>query len=241
VSALVQIRGLRVRRSQRPVLEVSSLEVRAGEVLALVGPNGAGKTTLLLTLARLLGTQEGEIVFQGRPLAQWNMVDYRRRMALVFQMPLLLDMRVSDNVALGLRFRGTSRSEIRDRVGIWLDRFGIAELADRRAGEISGGEAQRVSLARAFVLEPELMLLDEPFPSLDPPTRQQLLEDLGRLLKHARCTTLLVTHNLGEAAKLSDRVAVVVGGKLRQVGEASRVKGHPADEDVAAFLQAMPR
>jgi tungstate transport system ATP-binding protein len=241
VSALVQVRGLRVRRGGLPVLEVASLDVRAGEVLALVGPNGAGKTTLLLTLARLLVPQEGEIVFQGRPFSDWKTVDYRRRMALVFQVPLLLDMSVSDNVALGLRFRGVSKQEIARRVEAWLDQLGIGKLARRRAGELSGGEAQRVSLARAFVLEPELLLLDEPFPSLDPPTRQQLLEDLAGLLRQARCTTLLVTHNLKEAASLGDRVAIVVGGRLRQVGPAARVKARPADDDVAAFLRTMPR
>jgi tungstate transport system ATP-binding protein len=237
----VQIQGLSVRRGGLPVLEVAALDVRAGEVLALVGPNGAGKTTLLHTLARLLVPQQGEILFQGRPLSQWKTVDYRRRLALVFQVPLLLDMSVSNNVALGLRFRGVPKREVGERVDTWLDRLGILRLARRRAGELSGGEAQRVSLARAFVLEPDLLLMDEPFPSLDPPTRQQLLDDLGRLLQQARCTTVLVTHNLNEAASLGDRVAVVVGGRLRQVGSAARVKAHPADEEVAAFLRTMPR
>jgi tungstate transport system ATP-binding protein len=241
VSALLQVRGLRIHRGGLPVLEVSSLDVRAGEVLALVGPNGAGKTTLLLTLARLLVPQEGEIVFQGRPFSQWRTVEYRRRMALVFQVPLLLDMSVSDNVALGLRFRGVANREIGRRVGIWLDRLGIAKLASRRARQLSGGEAQRVSLARAFVLEPELLLLDEPFPSLDPPTRQQLLDDLAGILRQAHCTTVLVTHNLNEAASIGDRVAVVVGGRLRQAGPAMHVKAWPADDDVEAFLRTMPR
>jgi ABC-type sulfate/molybdate transport systems ATPase subunit len=241
VSTLVEVRGLRVRRGGLPVLEVASLDVRTGEVLALVGPNGAGKTTLLLALARLLGPQEGEIVFRGRSLAQWNTVEYRRRMALVFQVPLLLDMSVADNVSMGLRFRRVANAEIRGRVDTWLNRFGVEKLARRRAGELSGGEAQRVSLARAFVLEPELLLLDEPFPSLDPPARQRLLDDLGRLLKQAHCTTILVTHNLKEAASLGDRVAVLVAGRLRQVAPAARVKARPADEDVAAFIHTMPR
>jgi len=195
----------------------------------------------LLAVARLLGPQEGEIVFKGRPLSQWKAVEYRRRLGLVFQVPLLLDMSVSDNVALGLRFRGVSKKEVGERVDTWLERLGIRQLARRRAAELSGGEAQRVSLARAFVVEPDLLLLDEPFPSLDPPTREQLLDDLGRLLKRARCTTVLVTHNLKEAASLGDRVAVVVGGRLRQVGSASRVKARPADREVAAFLRTMPR
>ena len=241
MSALVQVRSLRVRRNANLVLEVKSLDVQRGEVLALVGPNGAGKTTLLLALAGLLGRHEGEFVFLGRPKWQWGSLEYRRRMSLVFQLPLLLDMSVADNVALGLRFRGVPREQITERVRTWLERLGIGSLQHRRAVELSGGEAQRVSLARAFVLEPELLLLDEPFPALDPPARQRLLRDLNALLHSDHKTAILVTHNLQEAARLSDRVAVLLGGTLRQIGAASQIKARPADRQVAAFLRTMPR
>ncbi|HXQ36403.1 MAG TPA: ATP-binding cassette domain-containing protein, partial [Anaerolineales bacterium] len=119
--------------------------------------------------------------------------------------------------------------------------LGIEFLAKRRAGQLSGGEAQRVSLARAFVLEPELLLLDEPFSSLDPPTRSRLMEDLSGLLMEDHCTAIFVTHNLNEAAKLSHRIAVLVGGMLRQVGTAKQIKSKPADETVKAFLQELPQ
>lgn len=241
MSALVEVRDLRVRRAGSLVLEVDELEVRGGEVLALVGPNGSGKTTLLLALAQLLGRQEGEITYAGRSLRSWNTLDYRRRISLVFQNPMLLDMSVSDNVALGLRFRGVASAEIHGRVHYWLTRLGILALASRRAVELSGGEAQRVSLARAFALDPELLFLDEPFPGLDPPARAQLLTDLAALLAEDHRTAILVTHNLKEAAQLSDRVAVIVGGRLRQVGRPRQIKSHPADPDVAAFLKTMPR
>jgi tungstate transport system ATP-binding protein len=174
-------------------------------------------------------------------MRQWKPLEYRRRMSLVFQLPLLLDMSVADNVALGLRFRGVPRAEVSKRVRTWLERLGIQSLARRRAAEISGGEAQRVSLARAFVLEPELLLLDEPFPALDPPARQRLLRDLAVLLRSDHMTAIFVTHNLQEAARLSDRVAVVVEGKLRQIGAATQIKARPADKQVAAFLRTMPR
>jgi tungstate transport system ATP-binding protein len=222
-------------------LEIESLDVRRGEVLALVGPNGGGKTTCLLALAQLLGPQEGEITFLGRSLARWNTLEYRRRISLVFQEPLLLDMTVAENVALGLRFRRLPREQTAKRVRQWLRRLGIESLARRPAGELSGGEAQRVSLARAFVLDPELLLLDEPFPALDPPARVRLLDDLAVLLARDHRTAILVTHNLREAAKLSDRVAVIADGKLRQVGPARSVKARPADRQVAAFLRTMPR
>jgi tungstate transport system ATP-binding protein len=237
----LQVRRLQVRRSGRSVLEVDSLDVYDGEVLALVGPNGSGKTTLLLALAQLLGKQEGEIRFSGRSLAKWGQLDYRRRISLVFQNPMLLDMTVADNVSLGLRFRGVSKEEAWERVWSWLRRLGIEALAGRRAIELSGGEAQRVSLARALVLEPELLFLDEPFPGLDPQARARILDDLRQLLDEDHRTTILVTHDLKEAARLSDRVAVILAGKLRQVGSARAIKTHPADPQVAEFVRTMPR
>jgi ABC-type sugar transport system ATPase subunit len=240
MNPLVEVRGLRVRRGGNLVLTVDSLDVQTGEVLALVGPNGAGKTTFLLALANLLGPQEGEVSFSGRPLREWKPLDWRRAMSFVFQTPLLLDMSVLDNVAIGLRFRRVPKHETDKRVYIWLERLGIVALAQRRASQLSGGEAQRVSLARAFVLDPKLLLLDEPFPALDPPARQKLLEDLAGLLQQDHRTAILVTHNLSEAAGLSDRVAVFAVGRLRQTGTARQVKMHPADAEVAAFLQTMP-
>jgi tungstate transport system ATP-binding protein len=238
---MMQVRRLRVRRSGALVLQVELLDVLAGEVLALVGPNGGGKTTLLLALAQLLGRQEGEIIFAGRSLSEWGKLAYRRKISIVFQNPMLLDMSVADNVALGLKFRGLPPDQAKRRVDKWLRRLGIGALAGRRAVELSGGEAQRVSLARAFVLEPELLFLDEPFPGLDPPTRARLLDDLAGLLAEDHRTAILVTHNLKEAAQLADRVAVIVGGKLRQVGSPRQIKAHPADREVAAFLKTMPR
>jgi tungstate transport system ATP-binding protein len=150
-------------------------------------------------------------------------------------------MTVAENIALGLKFRGVHKDKIRERVEHWLEQLGIEALSSRRAGELSGGEAQRVSLARAFVLDPELILLDEPFSALDPPARARLLEDLTALLKANHRTAIIVTHNLKDAAKLGDRVAVIVGGRMRQVGPARQIKNQPADEEVAAFLREMPR
>lgn len=236
MSAIVEIRELLVRRGGRDALHVSSLDIEQGEVLALVGPNGAGKSTLLLALARLLYPERGQIVFAQRPLGNWDALEYRRKLAFVFQDPLLLDLSVAQNVALGLGFRRVQKSDVTVRTRHWLQLLGIESLAPRRAVELSGGEAQRVSLARALVLDPELLLLDEPFAALDPPSRLRLLDDLSPLLSQDHRTTVLVTHDLKEAARLADRVAVIVGGRLRQVGSARQIKAHPADGDVAAFL-----
>jgi len=238
---MIQICDLLVQRNGRDVLNIDSLDIQRGETLAVVGPNGAGKSTLLLALARLLKPERGEIIFDGRSLMQVDDLEYRRKISFVFQDPLLLDMTVEQNVALGLRFRGTPKKEIQARVEKWVKGLGIESLSKRRAGQLSGGEAQRVSLARAFVLEPELLLLDEPFAALDPPTRAKLLEDLSALLAKDHRAAVFVTHNLNEAAKLSHRIAVIVSGILRQVGTAKQIKSKPADETVKAFLLDLPQ
>ena len=237
----VEIRNLEITRNRRKVLQVDALDIQPGETLTVVGPNGAGKSTLLLALARLLKPSRGEIVYQGKSLQQWDELDYRRHISFVFQSPLLMDMTVEQNVALGLKFRGTPQDETRERVGKWMKQLGVESLAKRRAGQLSGGEAQRVSLARAFVLEPELLLLDEPFAALDPPTHAKLLDDLSSLLKQDHRTAVFVTHNLREATHLSHRIAVVVGGVLRQVGTIKQIKSAPADQTVAAFLHELPQ
>lgn len=241
MDGLIEITGLQVKRNERIVLDVEQLSIQRGETLAVVGPNGAGKTTLLLTLARLLKPARGEIRFNGKTLSEWDELEYRRKISFVFQSPLLLDMTVEENVALGLRFRGAPTDAIKAEARKWMKSLGVESLAQRRASQLSGGEAQRVSLARAFVLNPELLLLDEPFAALDPPTRAKLIQDLSSLLAKEHRTAIFVTHNLTEAAKLSHRIAVLIGGVLRQVGTAKQIKAKPADETVRAFLSELSR
>ena len=233
---LISIKNLLIKRGEKDVLRIEELFIRRGEILAVIGPNGAGKSTLLLTLARLLKPNAGQMLFNGTPAQNTSDTDYRRRIALVMQDPLLFDLSVYKNVALGLEFRGKSRNEIQEKVPLWLERLGVAELAERRAKKLSGGEAQRVSLARALILEPELLLLDEPFSALDPPTRAHILEDLGILLQDTATTTVFVTHDLPEATQLAARMAVIIGNSLRQLGTPDEIYAHPADKDVAGFL-----
>lgn len=236
---LIEIRDLRVQRNQRDALHVASLDIPRGETLAIVGPNGSGKSTLLLTLAHLLRPASGDVKYIGKSLREWNDLEYRRKIAFVFQDPLLMDMSVEENVALGLKFRGMDKLESQARAEKWMKSMGVDSLSKRRAGQLSGGEAQRVSLARAFVLNPELLLMDEPFSAVDPQTRAQLLQDLSTLLAHDHRTTIIVTHNLKEAAQMGDRVAVIINGELKQVGKPHEVKNSPADESVERFLKEL--
>jgi molybdopterin-binding protein len=233
---VVELAQIRVVRAGRPVLDVPELSVSRGEILVVIGPNGAGKSTLLRVLGLLEAPAGGAIRFQGERVKPSDGLAVRRRMASAFQEPLLADTTVQANVAMGLRFRGVSAEEAAPRVARWLARLGIAALADRQARTLSGGEAQRAALARALVLDPELLLLDEPFSALDQPTREAFIEDLGAILRADRITTVLVTHDRGEALALGDRVAVMMDGRLLQVDSPSQVFRAPVSEVVARFV-----
>lgn len=232
---LLRAEDLLVRRGGVTVLDIPSLSVFSGQVLALIGPNGAGKSTLLLTLAGLLKPARGTLLFRGERIGNGGF-DYRRHIAMVFQDPLLFDTTVFENVAAGLKIRGIGRAEIGRTVPGYLERFGVGHLAKRSARKLSGGEAQRTSLARAFVTKPEIVFLDEPFSALDPPTREALTTDLERILRETHTTAVTSTHDQIEALRLGDRLAVVNGGKIAQIGAAAEVMNRPADEFVASFV-----
>ncbi|MBN1547220.1 MAG: ABC transporter ATP-binding protein [Syntrophaceae bacterium] len=234
--AILRSHGLAVRRGGHEVLDIPALSVETGEFLSLIGPNGTGKSTLLLALSCLLKPFRGQLFFHDREIRDSKaVINYRRHTAMVFQEPLLFDTTVFDNVASGLKIRGLSKKERKPIVAECLERFGITHLADRSARKLSGGEAQRTSLARAFATRPEIIFLDEPFSALDPPTRTELINDLDRNLKEMRTTALMATHDQLEALRLSDRVAVMNHGKIVQIGSAAQVMNHPVDEFVAAF------
>ncbi|MFQ5827961.1 MAG: ABC transporter ATP-binding protein [Candidatus Methylomirabilia bacterium] len=233
---MVELVGIQVAYGDRVVLDVPQLEVLPGEILAVIGPNGAGKSTLLRVIGLLEAPLDGEVRFRGEAVSTGRALSLRRKMASVFQDPLLTDATVFDNVALGLRFRHVPPSEIAPRVQAWLNRFGIAPLASRQARTLSGGEAQRTALARALVLRPDLLLMDEPFSALDQPTRETLINDLAVILREDRISTVLITHDRGEALALADRVAVMMGGRVLQVDEASRLFRAPVSEEVARFV-----
>ena len=234
---ILEAKDIQVVRGGTLLLDISWFFIHEGEILSLIGPNGAGKTTLLQTLSYLSKPFQGELFFKGKKIeANHSVLEYRRKLAMVFQEPLLFDTTVFNNVASGLKIRGMARGEIGQRVTEQLDRFGIGHLGNRSARTLSGGEAQRASLARAFALRPEILLLDEPFASLDPPTRDSLLEDLEQILRQTRTTAVFATHDRMEALRLSDRIAVMNIGRILQMGSSVEVMNHPVDEFVASFV-----
>lgn len=235
--AILEVKNLQVNRGGVLVLDIPLLTFPEGKVLTLIGPNGAGKSTLLLALSRLLKSVNGEIYFRGQRIdANHAVVMYRRHIAMVFQEPLLFDTTVFDNVASGLKIRGMGNDEIKQVVEEYLERFAIGHLVHRSARKLSGGEAQRTSLARAFAIRPEIIFLDEPFSSLDPPTRESLMEDLERILRETQTTAVMATHDQVEALRLSDQIAVMNQGKIAQIGPPAEVMNNPIDEFVASFV-----
>lgn len=237
VSPLLRVQNLLVEVRGRTLLAIPLLEIYSGEVLAIIGPNGAGKSTLLQSLACLRSPTSGSLQFAGQTIDLYDPpLTFRRRLAVVFQEPLLFDATVFENVASGLKLRGVARTTIRERVTSWLDRLGVAHLAQRQARTLSGGEAQRTSLARAFVLEPDLLFLDEPFSALDSLTRETLTETFHRLQRQMQVATLFVTHDRLEALRLGDRVAVMDRGEIVQIGATEEVFSQPINEKVASFV-----
>ncbi|NPA91262.1 MAG: ABC transporter ATP-binding protein [Chloroflexi bacterium] len=236
MNPILEAHNIRVTYEDQHALDVPELVIQEGEVFVVIGPNGAGKSTLLRTLAALQRPHRGALTFRGRPISWGNTLAYRRRIAVVLQRPLLLNTSVYRNVALGLYLRGIWGRRAREKVVHWLDQFRVGHLAQRNALELSGGEAQRVALARAFVLEPDILFLDESFTGLDMPTRQDLLTDLRRVLGQTQTTVFLVTHDREEARALADRVAVLMEGRIRQLGPVEEVFTRPVDEAVAAFV-----
>lgn len=238
MTAVLEARDLVVKKSGRRILSVERLAVDQGEVLAIVGPNGAGKSTLLTMLACLEPPTQGALLFHGRPVTRKNALAVRRRLAVVFQEPLLLDTTVLENAAVGLRLRGRGR-EAEKKAREWLDRFGVGHLANQSAFTLSGGEAQRVSLARAFALEPEVLLLDEPFASVDVISRASLLEEFRGVLAATGTTAVLVTHDFREVDALATRVVVLAAGELQAEGTPAAIAAHPRWGLLAGNLAAL--
>ena len=231
----IKIHDLRVRRGSF-VLNVSALDVRPREIFAILGSTGSGKTVLIEAIAGACSWNTGEILLDGKRAN--SLPVQQRHLGILYQdYALFPHMTVRENVEYGLRARKIGGNEARKRVDRLLASFGIDGIADRYPGIISGGEAQRTALARALVLEPEILLLDEPFSALDPATKRQMYSVVREVHERFDCTIVFVTHDFAEARILADRVGIMLDGSLRAVRDAGRLFDVDGlDDDVLAFL-----
>jgi molybdate transport system ATP-binding protein len=219
----------------------AAVAATAGDVVAVLGPNGAGKSTLLRSVAGLLAVDSGRVELAGTvlddPADQVFVAPEHRRLGVVFQDHRLFPhLRVLDNVAFGLRSRGTPRGEARRLAAGWLDRLGLAELARRRPAQLSGGQAQRVALARALACAPAALLLDEPLAALDVQTRAEVQGELRAHLAEFTGPTLFVTHDPIEALLLASRIVVLEQGRVVQQGDPAQITSRPATPYVARLV-----
>lgn len=239
---MIRITDLSRRVGDRKILDAVNLEIRDGEIFTLIGPSGSGKTTLLRLLDLLDLPSTGAIDFDGITPdgSRAGEIRIRRTMAMVFQKPTVLNMTVKENVAVGLTFRGGKRTDIDDQVRSVLDLVGLSGFAERRAVTLSGGEMQRIAIARAVITKPKVLLLDEPTANLDP-ENAGIIEDLIlRINKKFRTTIILSTHDMIQGQRLAHRIGVIMDGRLVQTGDSADIFFHPVNRAVASFVGIEP-
>jgi osmoprotectant transport system ATP-binding protein len=232
----------RYRGRRQVAVSDLSLVIPAGEICVLVGPSGAGKTTAMKMVNRLIDISDGEILIDGRDVMAMDQTELRRGIGYVIQqVGLFPHMTVSDNVATVPRLLGWDRQRIRERVKELLELVGLDPEEDghRYPAQLSGGQRQRVGLARALAADPPVMLMDEPFGALDPITRERLQNEFLRLHTQIRKTVIFVTHDIDEAIKMGDKIAILrEGGVLAQYASPQEILTSPADDFVAQFVGA---
>ena len=226
----------------QPAVNSLSLVVPAGDICVLVGPSGAGKTTAMKMVNRLIDITDGDITIEGRSVRAMELTELRRGIGYVIQqVGLFPHMDVADNIATVPRLLGWDRARISRRVDELLDLVGLDAAQDRTRypAELSGGQRQRVGLARALAADPPLMLMDEPFGAIDPITRDRLQNEFLRLHREIRKTVIFVTHDIDEAIKMGDRIAILrQGGVLVQYATPDEILASPVDDFVASFVGA---
>ncbi|MGW6354004.1 ABC transporter ATP-binding protein [Streptomyces sp. NPDC055092] len=226
--------------SAEPALDALSLTVAAGEICVLLGASGCGKTTALTLVNRLTELTSGDIRIDGRSIRDQDVIELRRSIGYVIQQAgLFPHMTIEENIATVPQVLGWKRSRTADRVRELLELVGLPhrEYADRYPAQLSGGQRQRVGIARALAADPPIMLMDEPFGALDPVTREHMQDEFLRLHEQVRKTTLFVSHDIDEAVRMGDRVAILAkGGRLLQYDSPERILREPADDYVARFV-----
>ncbi|GAA5233359.1 ABC transporter ATP-binding protein [Verticiella sediminum] len=231
----LHVRGVRKRYGKTSVLDGVTLDVRPGEFLTLLGPSGSGKTTLLMVIAGFVRPESGEVLLGPQDIVRRP--PHERGVGMMFQnYALFPHMTVGENIAYPLKLRGVPPAERAERVAVALDLVQLAGYQDRSIDALSGGQKQRIALARATVFRPRLLLMDEPLSALDKKLREQMQIELRRLHQQLGMTTICVTHDQREALTMSDRIAVMHGGNIVQLGTPTQLYEAPANEFVADFI-----
>lgn len=231
----VELSGIVKRFGAVTAVHRMDLDIAEGSFVTLLGPSGCGKTTTLRMVAGLLDPSEGEITIKGRSVTHTPI--HKRNLGLVFQNYALFPHKtIFDNVAFGLKYRGVSRADAAERVKRALSLVQLPDVGDRYPRQLSGGQQQRIALARAIVIEPDVLLLDEPLSALDANLREDMRVELKRIQASLGVTTIFVTHDQAEALAMSDRIVVMSEGHVEQVGEPEEVYANPASAFVARFL-----
>jgi len=237
-----QLENISKSYAGKQVLSIDKLVIERGKIYGIIGPSGAGKSTLLRLLNLLEPPSSGNLLFNGVPVTNKSgkqVLELRRKMTMVFQRPVLFDTSVYNNVKYGLKARGYARKDITELVHKALDEVGLTEFVDRNARSLSGGEAQRIALARAMVLKPEVILLDEPTSNLDPANVAMIEKITGGLHKKQGTTVIMVTHNIFQAQRMSEEILLFFKGKLIERGTADQIFNHPRDERTDAFIKGV--
>ena len=231
----VRLDGVSKRFGETAALCEASFLVHRGELMTLLGPSGCGKTTLLNLVAGFLTPDAGDIAIDGERVTE--LPTYRREIGMMFQnYALFPHMTVAANVGYGLRMRRIAKPEIRRRVADAIELVKLSGLEERKPSQLSGGQQQRVAFARALVIRPKVLLLDEPFSALDRNLRASMQVEVKEIQRKLGLTTIFVTHDQSEALSLSDRIAVVAEGRIRQIGTPDEIYRRPADRFVASFV-----
>ena len=233
---MIEIKGLSVDLGDFLLKDIT-FEVKQGEYYIILGPTGAGKTVLLESIAGLYPVKKGEIWLNGKEIT--NLEPEKRGIGVVYQDYVLFPhLSVKENIAFGLRLRGQPREEIEATIGWLVELLNISHLLERKPDTLSGGESQKVALARALSVKPKVLLLDEPLSALDPETREDIQHELRRIHERLNMTVIQVTHDFEEAVALGDRIAVIGEGRIMQVGTSEQIFRQPNSEFVARFAMS---
>ncbi|MCP8316674.1 MAG: phosphate ABC transporter ATP-binding protein [archaeon] len=237
MSCLIELKDVTKRYGEIVALNKVSLKVMKGEILAIIGPNGSGKTTMLRIMAGIDKPASGEIYFDGVRINDRNMEKVRSRSTMIFQRTVFFNTNVYKNLAYGLKLRGYSKKEIKEKVREALGIVKLEGYESRLARRLSGGEQQRLSLARALILDTELILLDEPTANLDPYNVAMIEEIISKINRNFNTTIIMATHNMFQAKRLGKKVVFLFDREVVEVGKADKIFEDPQDKRTKSFIK----